>query len=91
MTEDVERVARAIYPLLFMEKNGRMPCNWDEADPLVHEASRGVAKVAMAALREPSTAVVMAMDWHTEGDVYNEARWQAGIDAALGEQKAETS
>lgn len=89
MTEDVERVAEALWRADAVRCGQPRRTAWEDEGPLVHEQWRPLARAAIAALREPSEAVYAEIGSRlqnlptTLGIV-----WQAGIDAALGEREA---
>lgn len=103
MTEDVERVARAAFmasECRYRSAEGAarvFDCEW-EADSGFRERWEVIARAAIAALREPSEAMVDAAyraletyDIAAPGACTVRYAHHAIIDAALGEQKAETS
>jgi hypothetical protein len=67
----VERVARAI-----VERD-----EWDDYSPALQDACRKMARRAIAAMREPSEAMLSAADAY----VHQENVWRRMIDAALTE------
>jgi hypothetical protein len=73
----IERVARATH------NHSREHANsWDELLPYYHNKYRQDARAAIAAMREPTEAMINAGD-RTDHDVEAATVWQAMIDEAL--------
>jgi hypothetical protein len=82
-TEAVERVARALWDAA---GDLRDPERWDETSERFRDDYRRRARAAIAALREPTEAMILAGVHHDNmGDMAG--RWRAMIDAALWRTK----
>jgi hypothetical protein len=84
MTDIVERVARAIRRQKF-ERTGRLRC-LDETSVTPEEL--GEARAAIAAMRDPTDAMVDAAYAFSSGEGIPETMWTVMIDAALMEQQS---
>jgi len=78
MTEMVERVAIAIA----CEELGLVPSDWEKCWPTAKNKYREVARAAIAAMREPTAAMIKA-DGNGELDSWIKEDWQDMIDEAL--------
>ncbi len=76
----VERVARVFHPNA-----------WDGDAPHLREWSLGIARQAIAAMREPNSEMLQAGFPHIQpspAHVYSiEAAWRAMVDAAIKEER----
>lgn len=81
MTSMVEKVARALRKFaaeMEVSSNGEK-----SPDVMVH--SHELARAAIEAMREPTEAVMAAINEHA-GSIAPEYAWRDGIDAALSEE-----
>lgn len=79
MTESmIERVARALM-------SAQESRDLDYASPMVREAYMFAARAAIEAMREPTDAMVDAMEEHA-GTIAPQYAYEAAIGAALNEQ-----
>ena len=75
MTDMVERVARAIEPLIILEFGGQRSARF--ASP------QSVARAAIAAMREPTEGILGVLAWNGA----SRGTWQDCIDESLEEDK----
>lgn len=90
MSEMVERVAAAMYlhgPSTLVIPSGWPFPEWEEADQSIKDCWRDYARILIAAMREPTEAMVVAAGKENELAATPEAdataAWQTMIDEAL--------
>ena len=92
MNEMVERVAQAICENLepaFNTGTGAQRWTWDHIDEASKQCLRTVARAGIAAMREPTEAMVDAADAATDHDILRDEHirraWSTMIDVTLME------
>jgi hypothetical protein len=80
MNEMVERVARAMYK--GCDDDARHP-TWDEVDHAFHNLWLRAARIGIAAMREPTEAMLEASPPIAGENPSKYEIWQAAIDEAL--------
>lgn len=79
----IERMAKALY-VAFWETTPKLtPPSWEKAQECYRDQSRSIARAAIAAMREPTQAMVDACDFDTPSEGIIRSVWADMIDAAL--------
>lgn len=88
MSEIVERVARAIDPVAFIKLEASEKLKWEKRVNIYRNRvgdARKLARAAIEAMREPTTAMLAAAQtaWLADPAKRSSTLWQAMIDGAL--------